>query len=70
MYVQLLDGRYAGQTRDIEDGAARGLIQAGRAKNPFAEPTRAEPPLALIPEAPKVAVEVPQPVVHAKKTKR
>jgi hypothetical protein len=44
MYVEILDGRYAGQMRDMEPGAAMDLINVGRAKR-YGEPTLATPPL-------------------------
>jgi hypothetical protein len=44
MYVEILDGRYAGQMRDMEPGVAQDLINLGRARA-FARPTAATPPL-------------------------
>lgn len=41
MYVEILDGQYAGQMRDIEPGTALSLIALGRAKRAFGEPTPA-----------------------------
>jgi hypothetical protein len=32
VYIEHLDGRYAGQVRDIETFAALGLVESGRAK--------------------------------------
>ncbi len=51
MYVQVLDGRFAGQMRDIEPGAALELIKAGRAKKMSFD---APPPA---PEAPVIVAE-------------
>jgi hypothetical protein len=44
MLVELIDGRYAGQMRDLDPGAAQDLIDIGRAKS-FMAPTPATPPL-------------------------
>lgn len=44
MYVEMLDGRYAGQMRDMEPGVAQDLINLGRARS-FSQPTSATPPL-------------------------
>lgn len=36
MYIKMLDGRYAGEVRDIENGTALTLIASGRAAKAFA----------------------------------
>jgi hypothetical protein len=61
MYVEILDGRYAGQTRDIEPGAALDLISLGRAKRAFGEPTPGNSPRMGVPETPAV-IEVAPPL--------
>lgn len=38
MYVKLLDGRFAGETRELAPGAARDLIALGRAEKAFQDP--------------------------------
>jgi hypothetical protein len=45
MYVKLLDGRYAGETRDLAPGAARDLIELGRAEKAFQDPAPEAPPI-------------------------
>jgi hypothetical protein len=51
MYVEIIDGRYAGQMRDIENGVAMDLIRLGRAKHASFD--------APAPEAPIVVAEEP-----------
>jgi hypothetical protein len=51
MYIEHLDGRFAGQMRDIETSAALELIKVGRARRPNFD--------APAPEAPKVVVKAP-----------
>jgi hypothetical protein len=70
MYVEILDGRYAGQMRDMEPGVALDLINLGRARA-FQRPTPAAPPLPggyrgtssaeIEPEAPIVVARVDEP---------
>lgn len=45
MYVKLLDGRFAGETRDLAPGAARDLIAVGRAERAFQDPAPEAPPI-------------------------
>jgi hypothetical protein len=45
MFVKILDGRFAGQERDIENGSALELVRQGRAAHIFENPA---------PEAPRV----------------
>jgi hypothetical protein len=68
MYVEILDGQYAGQMREMEPGVAQDLINLGRARK-FAQPTSAAPPLpggysgaqvAKTPVAPAVVADVLQ----------
>jgi len=41
MFIKVLDGRFAGQVRDIENGAALALLKEGRAEKAFTEPLTA-----------------------------
>jgi hypothetical protein len=56
MYVKLLDGRFAGEVRDLAPGAARDLIELGRAERAFQDPA---------PEAPIVVASHPVESVQA-----
>lgn len=61
MYVEILDGQYAGQMRDIEPGTALSLIALGRAKRAFGEPTPAVVATAATPTEPKANVPAKHP---------
>jgi hypothetical protein len=43
MIVRMLIGRYAGEIRDIAPGAARAMLEAGRAEDPYAPALEPEP---------------------------
>lgn len=43
MFLRAKDGLYAGQIREYSPEAARQLLAAGRAENPYAEPARSVP---------------------------
>ena len=43
MFLRAKDGMYAGQIREYSPEAARQLLAAGRAENPYAEPARSVP---------------------------
>jgi hypothetical protein len=45
MYIKMLDGRYAGEVRDIENGTALALLENGRATKAFTEKDSAGPRL-------------------------
>lgn len=49
MYIKVLDGRYAGQVRDIENGTALDLIKMGRATKAFVHADSARPSANAMP---------------------
>jgi hypothetical protein len=59
MYVELLDGRYAGQSKDIAPDAAHELIKLGRAKKAFQSPLPEVAPVFAVVAEP---TETPEPV--------
>ena len=66
MHVELLDGRTAGNIRDIDNGTAIELIRLGRARRAFGQPTDAAPPLpggyrGTTPAEPLVVVRLDEP---------
>jgi hypothetical protein len=63
MYIKMLDGRFAGQVRDIENGTALELLACGRAAKAFTETPKA--PVAEVAASSSTAIAAPALHTHA-----
>ena len=63
MYLRVKDGRYRGEVREFPYLVAKGLLDAGRAENAYADP---------VPAAPKVqaAAVTPAETQHSRRQRR